>query len=324
MKVLTGPLAAALLLTLTTLSPAQTYPDHPIRLVIPFAAGGGADAIARPLVTRLSQILGQQVVMDNRGGANGNLGAEEVARAKPDGYTLLFANSSLPISASLYQKLPFDVEKDFTPVALISVSASVMVVNPQLEAKTVPEVIALAKKQPGKLNFGSAGHGSTMHLAGELFKQMTQVDIVHVPYRGAGPVISDVVGGHLQIVFINIPPVLSNIQGGKVRPIAVTTKTRSAVLPDVPTLDEAGLPGFESTTWYGILGPANLPQPIIAKINEAVAETLKSDEFKKLLISLGSEPAQMAPDKFGQFIKADIASWAKIVKLVGPAQAEPR
>ena len=319
MSYVIAALFSSLLLVFTTPVPAQTYPNRAVRFIIPFAAGGGADAIARPLAKRLGEILGQQVVIDNRGGANGNIGAEEVARATPDGYTLLFANSSLPISVSLYPNLPFNFVKDFTPVALISVSASVLIVNPKVEAHSVPELITLAKKEPGKLNFGSAGYGSTMHLAGELFKSMTKTDMVHVPYRGAGPVISDVIGGHLQVVFINIPPVLANIRAGNVRALAVTTKKRSAALSDVPTLDESGLPGFESTTWYGLLGPAGLPEPIVERLNAAIAEALKDEDLRKQLIDFGSEPAPLTPVEFAKFLQDDVKSWAAIVKLAGPA-----
>ena len=296
---------------------AQAYPDRPIRLVVPFPAGGGGDAIARPLAQRLSEQLGQQVVIENKGGANGNIGAEDVARAAPDGYTLLFANSSLMISVNLYKKLPFDVLADFAPVGLASVSASVLVVHPSVNANTPQELVELAKSKPGKLNFGSAGRGSTMHLAGELFKTMTGADMVHVPYKGAGPVISDLIGGHVEVVFVNIPPVLSNIQAGKVRALAVTTKARSAVLPDVPTLDESGLPGYESTTWYGVLAPAGTPQPIIQRLNEELAKAVNTPDLQAQLRALGSEPSPDTPAQFAAFIRNDIASWAKVMQASG-------
>lgn len=295
----------------------QTYPERPVRLVVPFAAGGGGDAIARPLAQRLSESLGQQVVIDNRGGANGNIGAEEVARSAPDGYTLLFANSSLTISASLYPKLPFDLYRDFTPVGLVSVSASVLVVHPSVPAKSVAELVALARSRPGKLNFGSAGNGSTMHLAGELFKTMTNTDLVHVPYRGAGPVISDLVGGHIEVVFINIPPVLGNIRGGQVRALAVTTKQRSSVLPEVPTLNEAGLPGYESTTWYGLMGPKGLPDEVVAKLNSALKQAVSVPAVRQQLLELGSEPTDTTPAQFAGFIRDDVESWAKVIKASG-------
>ena len=310
-------LIAAMMALTSGAALAQTYPDRPIRLVVPFPAGGGGDAIARPLAQRLSEQLGQQVVIENKGGANGNIGAEDVARAAPDGYSLLFANSSLMISVNLYKKLPFDVLTDFAPVGLASVSASVLVVHPSVKAKTPEELVALAKSKPGKLNFGSAGRGSTMHLAGELFKSMTGADIVHVPYKGAGPAISDLIGGHVEVVFVNIPPVLSNIQAGKVRALAVTTKTRSAVLPDVPTLDESGLPGYQSTTWYGILAPAGTPQPIVERLNRELAKAVNTPDLQAQLRALGSEPSPDTPAEFGTFIRSDIASWAKVMQASG-------
>ena len=300
---------------------AAEYPNRPIRLVVPFAAGGGGDAIARPLAERLSEILGQRVVIENKGGANGNIGAAEVAKAEPDGYTLLFANSSLPISASLYKKLPFDIDKDFTPVALASISASVLVVHPSVPAKSVSELVQLAKAQPGKLSFGSAGVGSTMHLAAELFKTMAKVDMAHVPYRGAGPVIADLIGGHIAVVFINIPPVLSNIEAGTVRPLAVTTKARSAVLPNTPTLDESGLSGYQSTTWYGVMGPAGLPAEVVERLNRAVREAVTSEELRTRLTKLGSEPSPGSPETFAAFLKQDVKDWAEIIKASG-ASAE--
>jgi tripartite-type tricarboxylate transporter receptor subunit TctC len=296
---------------------AADYPSRPIRLIVPFAAGGGGDAIARPLAERLSEILGQRVLIENKGGANGNIGAAEVAKAEPDGYTLLFANSSLPISASLYKKLPFDLDRDFTPVSLASQSASVLVVHPSVPAKTVSELIALAKAEPGKLSFGSAGIGSTMHLAAELFKTMAGVQMAHVPYRGAGPVIGDLIGGHISVVFINIPPVLSNIEGGTVRPLAVTTKARSAVLPDTPTLNEAGLSGYQSTTWYGIMGPAGLPRDIVDRLNKAVTEAVTSDDLRTRLTKLGSEPSPGSPESFAAFLKQDVKDWAEIIRVSG-------
>ncbi|MBM0207374.1 tripartite tricarboxylate transporter substrate binding protein [Micromonospora sp. STR1s_5] len=310
-------LTALFALLASTSAWAADYPNRPIRLVVPFAAGGGGDAIARPLAERLSETLGQRVIIDNKGGANGNIGAAEVAKAEPDGYTLLFANSSLPISASLYKKLPFDIEKDFTPVSLVSQSASVLVVHPSIPAKTVSELVALAKAQPGKLSFGSAGVGSTMHLAAELFKKMAGVEMAHVPYRGAGPVITDLIGGHISVVFINIPPVLSNIEGGTVRALAVTTISRSAALPDTPTLNEAGLSGYRSTTWYGIMAPAGLPREVVERLNRAVNEAVTSDDLRTRLTKLGSDPSPDSPERFAAFLKQDVKDWAEIIKVSG-------
>jgi tripartite-type tricarboxylate transporter receptor subunit TctC len=304
---------------LTVAGPAfgQAYPNKPIRLVVPFAPGGGSDAIARPLIEKLSSVLGQNVIIENRGGANGNIGAEVVAQATADGYTLLFANASLPISASLYKKLAFDVLKDFTPVSLVSVSPSVLVVNPGVPAASVQELVALAKSQPGKLNYATAGAGSTMHLAAELFNSMAGVQMVHVPFKGAGPAISDVMAGHVQLLFVNIPPVAGQIKAGTLRPLAVTTPKRSSALPDVPTLDESGLKGYDSTTWYGLMGPAGLPPEIVERLNKAIAETVRTPAIQERLRAVGSEPETNSPQEFREFLKDNIESWAKVVKASG-------
>jgi tripartite-type tricarboxylate transporter receptor subunit TctC len=296
---------------------AQNYPTKPIRLVVPFAAGGGGDAVARPMIQKLSELLGQQVAIDNRGGANGNIGADHVAKSPADGYTLLFANSSLPISVTLYRKLPFDAVRDFTPISLVSVSPSVLVVHPSLPAKSVRELIALAKAQPGKLNYASGGTGTTMHLAAELLRTLSGIDIVHVPYKGAGPAIIDFIGGHVTVMFINIPPVLGQIQTGKARPLAVTTRKRATVLPDVPTMVESGLPDYESRTWYGIMGPAGLPRDIVTRLNKAVVDTVATPEVRGRLTAVGSEPETNTPAQFSTFFLKDIESWAKVVKASG-------
>lgn len=309
-------IAAAALLAIGPVA-AQSYPTKPIRLIVPFAAGGGSDAIARPLIDKLSAVLGQNVIIENRGGANGNIGAELVAQAPADGYTLLFANASLPISVSLYKKLSFDVIKDFTPISLVSISPSVLVVNPQVPAKSVEELIALAKASPGQLNYATAGAGSTMHLAAELFNSMAGTKMVHVPFKGAGPAITDVIAGHVQLLFVNIPPVAGHIGAGKLRPLAVTTPKRSSALPDIPSLDEAGLKGYESTTWYGVMGPANLPENVVRTLNRAIAETVSAPEIQARLRGVGSEPETNTPEQFAAFLKTNIESWARVVKASG-------
>ena len=315
-------LASAAIVVASMFSPAsaavaQSYQTKPIRLVVPFAPGGGGDAVAWPLIQKLSELIGQQVAIDNRGGANGNIGADHVAKSAPDGYTLLFANSSLPISVTLYKQLPFDVITDFTPVSLVSVSPSVLVVHPSLPATTVQDLVALAKAQPGKLNYASGGTGTTMHLAAELFSTLAGIKIVHVPYKGAGPAITDFLGGHVKVMFINIPPVFGQIQSGKARPLAVTTKKRATVLPDVPTMIESGLPEYESTTWYGILGPAGLPPDIVTRLSKAVAAAVALPEVRGRLIAVGSEPETNTPTQFAAFLRQDIDRWAKVVKASG-------
>ena len=300
---------------------AQSYPGKPIRAVIPFPPGGAADALLRPLAPKLGDLLGQQVVVDPRPGANGNIAAEIVAHAPADGYTLLFGNSSLPISVTLYDKLPYDVTKDFTPVSLVAFTPSVLVVHPSLPVRSVKDLIALAKKQPGKLNFASGGVGNTMHLAAELLDTMAGIRMTHVPYKGAGPAIVDVLAGQCDLVFVNIAPVLGYIRAGRVVAIAVTSAKRSAVLPDVPTVAESGMPGYESTTWYGFLGPAGLPKDIVAKLNSAIVAAVGTKEMRDRYVALGSDPETSTPEQFAAYLRNDIVSWSKVVKASG-AKAE--
>jgi tripartite-type tricarboxylate transporter receptor subunit TctC len=300
---------------------AQSYPVKPIRVVLPFPPGGAADTLIRPLSVKLNDLLAQQIVADPRPGANGNIAAEIVARAAPDGYTLLFGNSSLPISVSLYDKLPYDVTKDFTPVSLAAFTPSVLVVHPSLPVRSVKELIALAKKQPNKLNYASGGVGNTMHLAAALLDTMAGTRMVHVPYKGAGPAIVDVLGGQCDLVFVNIAPVLGHIRAGKVVAIGVTSKTRAQVLPDTPTIAESGMPGYESTTWYGFLGPAGLPKEVVARLNSAIVEAVGAKDLRERYLGLGADPQASTPDEYAAYIRRDIASWAKIVKAAG-AKAE--
>ena len=300
---------------------AQGYPAKPVRVVIPFPPGGAADTLIRPLAVKLNDLLGQQVVVDPRPGANGNIAAEIVARAAPDGYTLLFGNSSLPISVTLYDKLPYDVTKDFTPVSLVALTPSVLVVHPSLPVRSVKDLIALAKRQPNKLNYASGGVGNTMHLAAALLDTMAGIRMTHVPYKGAGPAIVDVLAGQCDMVFVNIAPVLGYIRTGRVVAIAVTSAKRSAVLPDVPTVAESGMPGYESTTWYGFLGPAGVPKEVVARLNSAIVEGVGTREMRERYIALGADPQTSTPEEYAAMIRGDIASWAKVVKAAG-AKAE--
>ena len=300
---------------------AQTYPAKAVRVVIPFPPGGAADTLIRPLTVKLADALGQQFVADARPGANGNIAAEIVARAPADGYTLLFGNSSLPISVSLYDKLSFDVTKDFTPVSMVAMTPSVLVVHPSLPIRNIKELIALAKKQPNKLNYASGGVGNTMHLAAALLDTMAGIQMTHVPYKGAGPAIVDVIAGQCDMVFVNIAPVLGHIRAGKAVPIAVTSKTRSSVLPEVPTVAESGMPGYESSTWYGFLGPAGMPRDIVMKLNAAIVTAVGGKDLRERYIALGAEPETSTPDAFAATIRNDIPAWAKVVKAAG-AKAE--
>ena len=300
---------------------AQTRPAKAVRVVVPFPPGGAADTLIRPLTVKLADALGQQFVADARPGANGNIAAEIVARAAADGYTLMFGNSSLPISVSLYDKLSFDVLKDFTPVSLVAMTPSVLVVHPSLPVRSIKDLVALAKKQPHKLNFASGGVGNTMHLAAALLDSMAGIQMTHVPYKGAGPAIVDVIAGQCDMVFVNIAPVLGHIRAGKAVPIAVTSKTRSTVLPEVPTVAESGIPGYESTTWYGFLGPASLPREVVTKLNAAIVSAVGGKDLRERYIALGAEPETSTPEAFATLIRNDIPAWAKVVKAA-EAKAE--
>jgi len=294
------------------------FPTKPVRLVVPFPAGGTTDILARAAAQKLSETLGQQVIVDNRPGAGGNIGAELVAKAPADGYTLLMGTvGTHAINPSLYAKMPYDHVKDFAPVILVAGVPNVLVVNPDLPFKTVADVVAYAKANPGKLNFASSGSGTSIHLSGELFKVMAGVQMTHVPYKGSAPALTDLIGGQVQLMFDNLPSALPQIKGGKLRAVAVTSTTRAAALPDVPTVAESGLPGFESSSWFGILAPAATPKDIIAKINTDVQKWLSTPEAKEKLLGQGAIAAGGSPDDFAKHIQAETAKWAKVVKESG-------
>jgi len=299
---------------------AQTpaYPSRPIRLVVPFPAGGTTDILARSVAQKLTEAWGQPVVVDNRPGAAGNIGAELVAKAPPDGYTLLMGTvGTHAINASLYAKMPYDHVKDFVPVILVAGVPNVLVVNPAVPAHSVSELIAYGKANPGKLNFASSGSGTSIHLSGELFKVSTGVQMTHIPYKGSAPALQDLIGGQVQLMFDNLPSALPQIKGGKLRALAVTSTTRAAVLPDVPTVAESGLPGFEASSWFGILAPAGTPPAIVTKINGEVAKWVASAEAKEKLLSQGANAAGGTPEDFARHIQAETAKWAKVVKESG-------
>ena len=299
---------------------AQTadYPTKPIRLVVPFPPGGATDLIARAVAQKLGETWGQSVVVDNRPGAGGNIGTELVARSAPDGYTLEMGTvGTHAINASLYAKLPYDHVKDFAPVILVAGVPNVLVVNPAVPVSSVQELIAYAKANPGKLNFASSGSGTSIHLSGELFKVMTGVQITHIPYKGSAPALQDLLGGQVQMMFDNLPPSLPQIKAGRLRALAVTSATRAPALPDVPTIAESGLPGFEASSWFGILAPAGTPPAIIAKINGEVAKWLTTPEGKEKLAAIGANAGGGSPDDFARHIQAETAKWAKVVKASG-------
>jgi tripartite-type tricarboxylate transporter receptor subunit TctC len=297
---------------------AQAYPNHAIRLVVPFPAGGTTDILARDVAKRLTETLGQAVVVDNRPGAGANIGADIVAKSAPDGYTLLMGTvGTHAINPSLYAKMPYDHVKDFAPVVLVAGVPNVLVVNPSVPINSVADLIKLAKAKPGTINFASSGNGTSIHLSGELFKTMAGVDITHVPYKGSSPALTDLMGGQVQIMFDNLPSSLALIKSGKVRAVAVTSLKRAPALPDVPTIAESGLPGFEASSWFGILAPAGTPPAIVAKLNAEVNKYLQSPEGKEQLLAQGAEVAGGPPEKFVAHIRTETDKWAKVVKASG-------
>ncbi len=303
--------AALVLAELSAL--AQTYPARPVRIIVGFPPGGPTDIAARPIGQWLSERLGQQFVIENRPGAGSNIGTEAVVRSPPDGYTLLLAYSSNAINATLYDKLNFNFIRDIAPVASISRETTVMVVHPSFPAKTVPEFVAYAKANPGKINFASGGNGTPPHVVGELFKMMAGVNLVHVPYRGGAPAVADLLGGQVQVVFASPSISIEHIRAGKLRALAVTTATRSAALPDVPTVGDF-LPGFEASVWLGIGAPKNTPAEIIEKLNREVNAALADPKMKARLADLGSTVLGGSPSDFGRLIADETEKWGKVIR----------
>ncbi len=297
---------------------AQGYPSKPVRMVVPFPPGGTTDILARAVGQKLSEAWGQQVVIDNRPGAGGNIGTDIVAKAPADGYTLLMGTvGTHAINASLYAKLPFDPIKDFAPVALVASVPNVLVVNATIPATSVKELIALAKSKPGQLNFASSGNGTSIHLSGELFKSMTGTSILHIPYKGSSPALTDLIGGQTNMMFDNLPSSMGHIKSGKLRALAVTSAKRSPALPDVPTIAEAGVAGYEASSWFGVLAPGGTPKEIVAKINADIVKALGVPEIKERLSSQGAEPVGNTPEQFAAYIGTELVKWAKVVKDSG-------
>jgi tripartite-type tricarboxylate transporter receptor subunit TctC len=297
---------------------AQSFPEKPIRFVVGFTPGGPSDILARALGQKLGERWSQQVVIENRPGAGGNVAAEAVAKSAPDGYTWLLGNNSiLATNQSLYRSLGYDPVKDFAPVSLVAVQPNILVVNPQVPDRSVTELITLAKKNPGKLNYASSGSGAAAHLAGELFKTMTGVDMVHVPYKGAQPALTDVIAGQVQLMFATSASVIPFIQAGRLRALAVTTARRSASVPDLPTVAEAGVPGFEAITWHGVVVPAATPAPLVERLNRDIVSALAQPDLRERLAALGAEVRAGTPREFADYIASEIPKWSKVVRESG-------
>ena len=313
-------LVPALLLAAFLAAPvsAQNYPVKTVRLVAPFAPGGATDVLARLTAQKLGERWGQQVIVDNRPGAGGNIGAEAAARSAPDGYTLLVAGAPHAINMTLYRNLPYDLARDLVAVNRIAGYPSAIVVHPSLPAKSVKDLIALAKARPGDLNFGSPGPGSPNRLAIELFMIMANVKMTHIPYKGgSGQMVTDLVAGHVQLASIGLPPSLEYVKAGRLRALAVTSTKRSPLLPEVPTVSEAGLPGFDVTSWYGIFAPAALPRSLVTKVNGDISAVLEAPDLRERLQRMDAEPSPQSPEDFARFVREEIAKWAKVVKASG-------
>ena len=317
----TALLATTALLTaaaLPQMASAQAYPTKSITIVVPFSAGGTTDILARIMGQYLSNELGQPVVIDNRGGAGGNVGTQLVSRAAPDGYTLLMGTvGTHAINASLYKNLPYNHVKDFVPLSRVAMVPNLLVAHPSQPFRSVPELVAYAKANPGKINYASSGSGTSIHLSAEMFKSMAQVFMVHIPYRGSAPAIADLLGGQTAIMFDNMPSALPHVKAGKLVPLAVTTAQRSPELPNVPTVAEMGIPGYEATSWFGLFAPAGTPAPVVQKLNATIVKALNDPAVKQRIAEQGALPNPETPEQFAAFIEKETAKWAAVVKASG-------
>jgi tripartite-type tricarboxylate transporter receptor subunit TctC len=305
-----------LLLALTLNAQAQEWPSRPVRMILPFPPGGGTDILGRLIAERLSAGLGQPVVTENRGGAGGNVGAEAAARSAPDGYTIVLVAPSLAISPTLYSKINYDPVKDFAPISLVATVPNVMITQPSLPGD-LQAFIAHVKSKPGALNFGSGGAGTSNHLAGELFNIVTGTKLVHIPYKGVNLAMQDVLAGNVHLVFIGIPAAAPHVKAGRLRALALVAPQRSAALPDVPTVAEAGLRDFEVTTWYGVLAPAGTPRPVINRLNAELVKVMHSPELKEKLAATGTDPLTSTPEEFAAYLKREIAKWGDVIRKAG-------
>ncbi|MGL4966453.1 MAG: Bug family tripartite tricarboxylate transporter substrate binding protein [Inquilinus sp.] len=321
--VLLAGLAACFALPGGMASAADAFPSRTVTLVVPFAAGGSTDLIARIIAEKMTEDLGQTVIVENKAGAGGNIGADAVAKADPDGYTILMGTiATHALNPAVMKQMPYDPVKDFAPVSLLVLVPNVLEVNPELPVKSVQELIALLKSKPGEYSYASSGIGTPLHLSGELFKSLAGVDMIHVPYRGAGPALNDVVANQVPIMFDNLPSSTAFIKAGTLRPLAVTTKTRSASFPDLPTMEEAGVPGYETYTWNAIFAPAGTPQPVIDRLNAAAVKAVKDPATQPRLAELSATVVGSTPDELAKHVTAELAKWAPIVEASGAADSQ--
>jgi len=295
-------------------SAQDSYPSRPVRFILPFPPGGGTDILGRLISERLSANLGQPVVVENRGGAGGNVGAEAAARSSPDGYTIVLCAPSLAISPTLYSKLNYDPVKDFAPISLVATVPNVMVTHPSVQAQTLEEFIVLARSRPGAMNFGSGGSGTSNHLAGELFNIVTGTKLVHIPYKGVNLAMQGLLAEQVHLVFIGVPPAAPHIKAGRLRALALVTPQRSSALPEVPTVAEAGLKDFEVTTWYGVLAPAGTPRPIVMRLNAELVKIMHAPDTKERLAGMATDPLTSTPEEFAAYLKQEIAKWGDVVR----------
>ena len=318
LRIVNALLLAAAIFALPFDALAQSWPAKPVTIIVPWPPGGPSDTAARPMAKGLQDALGKPFVIDNRGGAGGNIGSDMVAKAAPDGYTLLITSSApIVINPSIYKKMPFDPAKDLAPVTNLIRVPLVLAVHPSVPANNLQELIAYIKSKQGQLQYASSGNGTPQHLTGELFKTTAKLDMVHVPYKGSAPAITDLLGGHVPMMFDSTIAILPHIKAGKLKPIAVTSAKRSTQLPNVPTFAEAGMPGFESYAWYGFFAPAKTPPDVVAKLNAEALKVMKQSEYQKVLEETGSEFVGDTPDKFAAFVKAEAAKWGKVAKETG-------
>jgi tripartite-type tricarboxylate transporter receptor subunit TctC len=307
----------ALAAVLAPVAGAQQFPVKPVRMVLPFPPGGSLDVVARPLSIKMGELMGHQVIVDYRVGASGNIGTEHVARAPADGYTILIHTLPFVVNPSIYSKLPYDAVRDFAAVSLLAAAPFVLVVHPSVPAKSVKDLIALARARPGQLNYASAGNGTNLHVAAELFKNMTQTNIVHIPYKGGGPALTALLSGESDLSFLGVVPASPHVKSGRLRALGITSLKRSGVLPDVPTVSEAGVKGYEFAAWYGILAPAGTPAPVIATLNGHIVKAMHSPEVMKRVAQEGAEIIAGAPEAFATYLKSELQRWAAVVKAAG-------